>query len=48
MKLSDLPVETIEYKLADEEKVCDNCQSSLTEMKKKSVELVVIQHKLKW
>ena len=24
---SGLPVETIEYKLEDEEKVCDNCAS---------------------
>lgn len=32
--LLNLPVETIEYKLSDEEKVCDICGSTLTEMKK--------------
>jgi transposase len=32
--LSNLPVETIEYKLSDEEKVCDTCGNTLTEMKK--------------
>ena len=46
--LSDLPVETIEYKLTDEEKVCDNCQSPLTEMKKEiRKELVVIPAQVK-
>ena len=33
-KFGSLPVETIEYKLAEEEKVCDVCGSILTEMKK--------------
>jgi transposase len=33
-KLESLPVETIEYKLTDEEKVCDICGTVLTEMKK--------------
>jgi transposase len=33
-KLETLSVETIEYKLTDEEKVCDNCGTVLTEMKK--------------
>lgn len=32
--LSNLPVETIEYKLSNEEKVCDVCGDILTEMKK--------------
>ena len=33
-KLDSLPVETIEYRLSDEEKVCDICGTTLTEMKK--------------
>ena len=33
-KLDSLPVETIEYRLADEEKICDICGTILTEMKK--------------
>jgi transposase len=32
--LSNLPVETIEYQLSEEEKVCDICGNALTEMKK--------------
>ena len=35
-KFDTLPVETIEYKLSDEEKVCANCGSPLTEMKKET------------
>ena len=31
---SHLPVETIEYQLSDEEKICDICGEVLTEMKK--------------
>ena len=33
-KFDSLPVETIEYTLTDEEKICDVCGSVLTEMKK--------------
>lgn len=45
---SDLPVETIEYKLEDEEKVCDNCSSPLTDMKKeRRKELVIIPAQVK-
>jgi transposase len=32
--LSNLPVETIEYRLSDEERLCDTCKNILTEMKK--------------
>ena len=32
--LSNLPVETIEYQLSDEEKSCNICKNALTEMKK--------------
>ena len=45
---SELPVETIEYKLEDEEKVCDNCTSPLSEMKKEvRKELVIIPAQVK-
>ena len=45
---SGLPVETIEYKLEDEEKVCDNCASPLTDMKKEvRKELVIIPAQVK-
>ena len=45
---SELPVETIEYKLEDEEKVCDNCTSSLSEMKKEvRKELIIVPAQVK-
>ena len=45
---SGLPVETIEYKLEDEDKVCDNCASPLTDMKKEvRKELVIIPAQVK-
>ena len=48
VNFSDLPVETVEYKLEDEEKVCDNCASPLTEMKKEvRKELVIIPAQVK-
>ena len=47
-KFDTLPVETIEYKLSDEEKVCANCGAPLTEMKKEiRKELVIIPAKVK-
>lgn len=45
--LSNLPIETIEYKLSDEEKVCDVCGTALTEMKKEiRKELKVVPAKI--
>lgn len=45
---SDLPVETIEYKLDDKEKLCNNCASPLTDMKKEiRKELVIIPAQVK-
>lgn len=47
-KFDTLPVETIEYKLSEEEKVCATCGSPLTEMKKEiRKELVIIPAKVK-
>lgn len=47
-KFSQLPVEVIEYKLADEEKTCDNCEGTLTDMKKEiRKELIVIPAQVK-
>jgi len=47
-KFDTLPVETIEYKLSDEEKVCANCGSTLTEMKKEvRKELIIIPAEVK-
>ena len=47
-KFDTLPVETIEYKLSDDEKVCANCGSPLTEMKKEiRKELVIIPAEVK-
>ena len=47
-KFDTLPVETIEYKLPEEEQVCDVCGSKLTEMKKEiRKELKIIPAKVK-
>lgn len=47
-KFDTLPVETIEYKLSEEEKVCATCGSPLTEMKKEiRKELVIIPAEVK-
>lgn len=47
-KFDTLPVETIEYKLSEEEKVCVTCGSPLTEMKKEiRKELVIIPAEVK-
>ena len=47
-KFDTLPVETIEYKLSDEEKVCANCGAPLTEMKKETrKELVIVPAQVK-
>lgn len=48
-KFESLPVETIEYKLSDEEKICDICGGPLTEMKKevrKELKIIPAQVKL--
>ena len=47
-KFQDLPVEVIEYKLTDDEKVCSTCGEPLTEMKKAiRKELVIIPAQVK-
>ena len=47
-KFDTLPVETIEYKLSDDEKLCAHCGSPLTEMKKEvRKELVIIPAEVK-
>ncbi|MEG0712226.1 MAG: IS66 family transposase [Niameybacter sp.] len=47
-KFEDLPVEVIEYKLTDAEKVCSTCSDLLTEMKKEiRKELVIIPAQVK-
>lgn len=47
-KFESLPVEIIEYKLADGEKICDTCGSLLTEMKKEvRKELVIVPAQVK-
>ena len=47
-KLDNLPVEIIEYKLTDEESVCDVCGEKLSEMKKETRrELVIIPAEVK-
>ena len=47
-KFDTLPVETIEYKLSEEERVCATCGSPLTEMKKEiRKELVIIPAEVK-
>ena len=47
-KFDALPVETIEYKLSDVEKVCEVCGTPLTEMKKEiRKELVIIPAEVK-
>lgn len=47
-KLDNLPVETIEYKLSDEELICDKCGEKLSEMKKETRrELVIIPAEVK-
>ena len=47
-KFDTLSVETIEYKLSEEEKVCATCGSPLTEMKKEiRKELVIIPAEVK-
>ena len=47
-KFDDLPVETAEYKIDDENLICDECGEKLTEMKKEiRKELVVIPAQVK-
>ena len=47
-RLDNLPVETVEYKLTDEESVCDVCGEKLSEMKKETRrELVIIPAEVK-
>jgi len=47
-KFDTLPVETIEYKLSEEEKVCATCGSPMTKMKKEiRKELVIIPAEVK-
>lgn len=41
-KFDNLPVETIEYKLTDEEKICDTCGEKLTDMTKEIRKEIVI------